>query len=424
MNKKLVLGIFVAFSAGAFWACGSGDVVESDDNLEGLAVALLDQIGDVEVAKAVSTCAENPQCAAEMGNAPSLAVQSSSSSSKPASSSATPKSSGTMSSSGLNLSFGPVGHKSSSSNTPPPSSATVQSSSSIVVPAGQYGYCTPSAKTAELKEKVTWTFNWDTKTSGVGTSDILAATYSWEFPDGSPATGAAKAFATAYEVSGPKTASVTVSTPSHGAQTIACAEGININGSPITGCKCESTNIEPDVSTGEVAKWTASGCTTGTGFTLTYAWTGATPDATGLVATAPVAEKGDEVKGVVLTVANDDNTVVNIPCADAKAQDKTKPDYEFIIADAYPEKPITIGEPGCITVHGTWTNEYYKPTPKMQCEGKITITYGTKTWSNMNNNDGSVTTDPLKALVVSAEETVFIENICVEGAGATCKLSN
>ena len=424
MNKKLVLGIFVAFSAGAFWACGSGDVVESDDNLEGLAVALLDQIGDVEVAKAVSTCAEDPQCAAEMGNAPSLAVQSSSSSEKPKSSSSTPTSSPTMSSTGLNLSFGPIGQKSSSSYTPPPSSPVVESSSSVVVPAGQYGYCTPSAKTAELNQAVTWTFNWEAKTSGVSTTDILAATYTWDLTGGTPATGTAKAAGTTYATSGPKTASVTVTTPAHGAQTIACAEGINVNGSPITGCKCEPTNIEPDVSKGEVATWTASGCSTGAGFTLAYAWTGATPDASGLIATAPVAVKGDEVTGVVLTVANDDNTIVNIPCDDAKAKDATKPDYEFIIADAYPEKPITIGEPGCITVHGTWTNEYYKPTPKIQCEGKITITYGTKTWSNMNNNDGSVTTDPLKEFVVAKEETVFIENICVDGAGATCKLSN
>lgn len=376
MNKKLVLGISVAFMAGGFWACGSGDVVESDDNLEGLAVALLDQIGDVEVAKAVSTCAEDPQCAAEMGNAPSLAVQSSSSSSKPASSSATPKSSGTMSSSGLNLSFGPIGQKSSSSNTPPPSSATIESSSSIVVPAGQYGYCTPSAKTAELKGAVTWTFNWDTKTSGVGTSDILAATYSWDIPNGTTATGTTKAVSTTYEVSGPKTASVTVSTPSHGAQTIACAEGVNVNGSPITGCKCASTNISPDVSKGESATWTATGCSTGTGFTLTYAWTGATPDATGLVATAPVAVKGDEVKGVVLTVANDDNTVVDIPCESAKAVDATLPDYVLTFEGAdipnatkVSEDKMPFNQEACIQVSFNWTRQDWTPPGiAVQCD--------------------------------------------------------
>ena len=440
MNKKLVLGIFVAFSAGAFWACGSGDVVESDDNLEGLAVALLDQIGDVEVAKAISSCTEDPQCAAEMGNAPSLAVQSSSSSSKPASSSATPKSSGTMSSSGLNLSFGPVGHKSSSSNTPPPSSTTIESSSSIVVPAGQYGYCTPSPKKVDLNKEVVWTFNWDTKTSGVGTSDILAATYSWDIPNGTTATGTAKAVSTTYAVSGPKTASVTVSTPSHGAQTIACAEGVNVNGSPITGCKCESTNIEPDVSTGEVAKWTASGCTTGTGFTLTYAWTGATPDATGLVATAPVAEKGDEVKGVVLTVANDDNTVVNIPCADAKAQDKTKPDYVLTFeGNQIPQTGIAVKNEGCVVVSGTWTAQGYNPKLSVVCEVACADMDGKSCYQTTNAVSISVGSGTAVSGQYSASASALLTNslsgsiegksVCVSFSGmvkdgeATCKLS-
>ena len=324
MNKKLVLGISVAFMAGGFWACGSGDVVESDDNLEGLAVALLDQIGDVEVAKAISSCTEDPQCAAEMGNAPSLAVQSSSSSSKPASSSATPKSSGTMSSSGLNLSFGPVGHKSSSSNTPPPSSTTIESSSSIVVPAGQYGYCTPSAKTAELKGAVTWTFNWDTKTSGVGTSDILAATYSWEIPDGTPATGTTKAVSTAYEVSGPKTASVTVSTPSHGAQTIACAEGVNINGAPITGCVCKPDTTVVDIATNPIAKWTVSGCVSQGKNIIGYTWTGATGEAD--VGAFEMTQDKQEVSPVV-TVANDDNTKKDVTCPTVKAWDSANPAF-------------------------------------------------------------------------------------------------
>ncbi|WP_290743662.1 hypothetical protein [Fibrobacter sp. UBA4309] len=434
MNKKLVLGIFVAFSAGAFWACGSGDVVESDDNLEGLAVALLDQIGDVEVAKAVSTCAENPQCAAEMGNAPSLAVQSSSSSSKPASSSATPKSSGTMSSSGLNLSFGPVGHKSSSSNTPPPSSATVQSSSSIVVPAGQYGYCTPSPKKVDLNKEVVWTFNWDTKTSGVGTSDILAATYSWDIPNGTTATGTAKAVSTTYAVSGPKTASVTVSTPSHGAQTIACAEGVNVNGSPITGCKCASTNISPDVAKGESAKWTATGCKTGDGFTLTYAWTGATADATGLEATAPVTKKGDMVTGVVLTVANDDNTVVDIPCESAKAIDNTQPDYLFTIAGNQITGTIdTVLNEGCMTIRGEWTDQYNSPKFKVMCDGKaddqqvgmtFTMTYGGKSVATGSGPWGFSNAGAEIGQMKMGE--IAFDNICVTFTGAsfvTCKIT-
>ena len=136
MKQKLVFGLSAAMVAGAFWACGSGEVVESDDNLEGLAVALLDQITDAEVTLAIQSCEANPQCAAEMQNPPDFAI---------------PKSSETTSSS----------DKGRSSSRQPMSSASVPQSSMVIV-----------------KQQSSSSFSIASSTSNVPQRKSLDATYS------------------------------------------------------------------------------------------------------------------------------------------------------------------------------------------------------------------------------------------------------
>jgi hypothetical protein len=121
-------------------------------------------------------------------------------------------------------------------------------------------------------------------------------------------------------------------------QKIDCSP-LNVNGTPISGCKCEPVNVKPDVSAHESATWKASGCTSNANITG-YTWTGATADASGLVATAPVGAKGDVVSGVSFMVENDDNTKETILCEDAVAVDATLLDYVFRESGSFPENGI------------------------------------------------------------------------------------
>ena len=228
------------------------------------------------------------------------------------------------------------------SKTPSSSSllAMNSSSSGTLVPRKPFGTCAPSNLTAEKDQAVTWDFTWDLAGSGVRVLDALKAEYSWNLPGGTPSTaeGAHSTSVTAtYSTTGAKTASVSVSVNGE-EQTIDCSP-LNVNGIPITGCECASTNTKPDVAAGESATWTAKGCTSNANI-MGYSWTGATADATGLVATAPVAAKDDVVSGVSFTVENDDNTKVIVPCEDAVAVGATLPDYVFRDSGSIPENGI------------------------------------------------------------------------------------
>jgi hypothetical protein len=201
----------------------------------------------------------------------------------------------------------------------------------VNVPAGQFGTCfaglsTAPKTSAELGESVTWTFK--PNTAVIKTNELLKIMINWSFPNGTPdsyaGTQGKTTGLTSYSVSGTKTAVASV-TSGGATQEVSCSP-LRVNGQKIEGCKCMPTNIQPDVSKGESATWTASGCTSKANI-IGYTWKGATADATGLVATAPVAAKDDEVKGVSFTVENDDSTAVTIQCDDAKAIDSSKPDY-------------------------------------------------------------------------------------------------
>lgn len=324
MKKKLLISLSSIGLAAGFWACGSGSVEPLNEETDGYVKAMLEtqsidfasQVADVK-----KQCSEDIACMNEMAKANDGAIMIESSAAPEPESSSDPAPQ-VSSSSRFNpfSSMGPIGQLSSSSSAPIP---VQTSSSSEALPPGTLGTCAPATATVELNSPVTWNFEWAEPKPAANV--MLSATFTWAFEGGSPAVGEKRSASTSYATSGTKTASVTVNAGG-ATQTATCS--VNVNGAPITGCSCLPTNIQPDVAAGESATWTASGCKTTANITG-YSWSGATADATGLVATAPVAAKGDVVSGVSFTVSNDDNTKVTIPCDDAVAMDATKPDYEF-----------------------------------------------------------------------------------------------
>ncbi|MBQ3721400.1 MAG: hypothetical protein II850_10540 [Fibrobacter sp.] len=337
MKKKLLISLSSFGLVAGFWACGDGSVEPLNEETDGYVKAMLEtQSIDFasQVADAKKNCAADVICENEMAKAQGSAIQiESSAAPTPESSDGNPQPVSSSSSRDFFNNFssrGPIGQQSSSSVAP----VVVESSSSEVnVPAGQFGTCfaglsTAPKTSAELGESVTWTFK--PNTAVIKTNELLKIMINWSFPNGTPdsyaGTQGKTTGLTSYSVSGTKTAVASV-TSGGATQEVSCSP-LRVNGQKIEGCKCLPTNIEPDVSKGESATWTASGCTSKANITG-YKWNGATADATGLVATAPVTAKGDEVKGVSFTVENDDSTAVTITCADAVAMDATKPDYEF-----------------------------------------------------------------------------------------------
>ena len=318
---------------------------------------------------------------------------------------------------------------SSSSKKAESSSSKGTGSSSSADEVGVFGTCGPSKAAVELNETANWTFSWDTKSSGVTINDLADATYNWTSEGGTPATATGRTLTTTYTTSGPKTASVEVSTTQHGSQTIQCST-LNVNGAPITGCKCVGTNIIPDVSLGEQASWAITGCKS-TANIIGYTWTGATADGSGMTATAPVSAKGDMVTGVSVKVANDDNSIVTVQCEDAKAIDSRSPDYLFEISGAQvPTQKLEVPSGACMSIRGTWENSGYSPIVSVLCDGQagyasnmtFEMTYGSKIYqargeyfiANAGGQIGELKAGPVQ-----------FDDICVKFSGVetvTCKL--
>ena len=278
MKKKLVFGLSAAVVSGAFWACGSGEVTNFDENLDGLTLALLYDISDADVAGAIADClADSLGCAVEMRNAGPLPFtssesnQSSSRTTQSSSSNQRPQSSVTPQSSMIFTppsSSGPVFASSSST-------IVEESSSSVYVgPGAEYGSCSPVKNPINRGEKTAWKM---TKNATVDAQVILKADFEWNFAGGEPTKSVKHANTSSdeitYATSGSKTATL-VFTPQGGAPvSIECAP-LQVNGSPITNCKCAAESATVDVAAGGVAKWTISGCTSADANVTSYTWGG------------------------------------------------------------------------------------------------------------------------------------------------------
>ena len=98
------------------------------------------------------------------------------------------------------------------------------------------------------------------------------------------------------------------------------------------------------------------------------------------------------------------------------------------LKDGYPAKK-SYPSGTCFTITGTWTNQYYFASPKMQCNGRhITITYnGSEICSTVGSDNGTCTSSTLGTFTYQSSTTVFFEHICVtsqEGTNVECGLTN
>ena len=332
MKKKLVFGLSAVVVSGAFWACGSGEVITYDNNLEGLTMALVGDISEAEVVQAIKDCQENPQCAAEMQEVPDLLGSSSStpqSSSRAQifSSNQNPTSSMMPQSS---MKFVPQSSSApvfaSSTSVPPVESSS--SSSVIPGPGSDYGTCSPVKNPINRGEKTAWKM---TKAATLDAQVILNADFDWTFVDGAPLTSAKHANMSSdeitYATSGLKAATL-VFTPQGGAPVSIDCTPLQVNGAAITGCVCSATAATVDVAEGGVATWTVKGCASSGDQIIGYTWGGAGVTGEGTAGTATLAAKGDVVQPTVI-VANDDNTQATVTCDAVKAVDSNIPDFEI-----------------------------------------------------------------------------------------------
>ena len=140
-------------------------------------------------------------------------------------------------------SSGKVGSSSSTKGTSSSSQNTSSDSmDDIPLSAGVFGTCAPVRANFELDERVTWSFTWNAKTSGLSDADIAKATLKWSMPGGTPATYDGDYddvfIETSYESVGTKTASVSV-TIGDSTQKITCS---SVKVIPAT----ESPSIDPN----------------------------------------------------------------------------------------------------------------------------------------------------------------------------------
>lgn len=422
MNKKFIVGLSSIAVAGTFFGCGEGDVFKLDDDDSLASVALQDaSVGEGMIANAMADCKISPECLVLIGDVPAAPVSSSS-----AAQQQQPQQPEGISSAQQqqppqfrSSSSKPV-FASSDSQGPTSSSAAV-----IVGGTGDIGTCAPTDAVISKGGSTTWKFTFNGKNSlGLTPKDIIAYDFNWNFGANASkpsevVTGLSPTSAITYANSG--TAKTTLSiTKGTAAYSVTCSD-LQVNGAPITGCKCAATAATADVADGGIAGWTVAGCVSTGANIIGYEWTGAV--GAGESATHTFTEKGQTLAPTV-KVSNDDNTVEVVACDVVTAVDASSPDYLFEIEGQLPQSAIEVKNKGCMTISGTWNNPGYNPNIQVLCDMTATsspvsfkMTYGDKVYETVGaqswgfSNQGG-------AIGQLTSGTVKFDNICVEFSGA------
>ena len=291
----------------------------------------------------------------------------------------------------------------------------MSSSSETVIDANQAGTCAPdpSKATIDVNGSTTWKY---TRGSGVAAASLLSAVFAWEFEGGTPPTANATGASgmsqnVTYATSGQHGAKLTLTIgASH--YPITCSP-VQVNGAKITGCKCTALNKKPDIAAGELGAWTVTGCTSTGHQIVGYEWSGATGDGAG--ATQAFTAK-NQAAAPTVKVANDDNTVVAVPCDTVIAIDANDPDYILTKQDtkiALPKGESTL----VLDLPKTWHGAEATGTCTLRCDGAnqpITITVGTQS----SKADYSAT------LSIPVEKTINKTALNIKlDVGANCQIA-
>ena len=204
------------------------------------------------------------------------------------------------------------------------SSKKLEYSSSSAAPSNTGGgTCAPASPIVEQDEVVIWKY---TVGGSVKTTDMLSANLKWSTPGATPESldGKGAKFMSdtvKYATSGQHTATLSLST-AKGSFNLNCAP-VQVNGTKITGCKCETAAKSVDFKTTPGVEWGVSGCSTGADLVLSYEWDGA-PGAASFTKTFTAATDAYAPK---LYVKNNDNTMIEVTCPSVKITDG--PEFEI-----------------------------------------------------------------------------------------------
>lgn len=207
-----------------------------------------------------------------------------------------------------------------------------------LVPITGLGMCEPVTTpidkgTGSTKWKFTPNMN-----AGYTAIDFAKANYAWNFgagaipaTDDTPSTSALVTYAN----SGATAASVTVTMSDGSTETIQCSP-LQVNGDPITGCKCTTEATSVDFTATPDVTWSVTGCTSASS-PLTYNWNGADGGATFTNSfTAATASYAPTLK-----VGNADNTVIDVPCSAVKVTEGVE--YVIKASNEYGEVKLPSG---------------------------------------------------------------------------------
>lgn len=338
MNKKFLGVIAASAVAGAFWACGDGEIFEP---------SLTERVFLDNPPSGVSICEASGGCDG------AFVVETSSSEASSSS-----RAQGVSSSSNGGLSWA----------TPKSSSSLVinsAASSSAAADPTAIGSCAPTMSTIKAGGTVGYKFTANLASGHSQTEFLTGAKYNWNFGTNATPSTATGMSATGITINKSGVLNASVEVTMSGQNYLVQCSPLQVNGVDITGCECgtEATSVDftasPDVS------WSVTGCKTATTTkVLTYSWNGGA-----MGSEASFTKTFDEAQAgwaPTLKVANDDNTVIDVTCPAVKTT--AGPEYllsfegDQIPSSAKLSTEIPFNVEACINVSFDWTNSGYSPT--------------------------------------------------------------
>ncbi|SHK54236.1 hypothetical protein [Fibrobacter sp. UWB12] len=381
MNKKIYAGMITFGVAASFWACGSGEILKPDEltDKNALVIAALEDQEPTKLTEMVNLRVLDtlcPDCLKGTASSSSRAIPTprSSSSRNPFVNSSS--SSQLIINSATSSSTPPV-YESSSSYNPNPVPVYSSSSSTPVVVGEDIGTCGPETPTVESGAKVIWVFKNGKDFPG---NMMLNSDFTWTTSDANVPTATIGGYkgridTVTYAASGKHNASVSVFVKTSGATYNISCTPVQVNGAPITGCKCTAADKKPDVSVG--GSWTVTGCTSAGAEITGYEWLGAVGD--GPTATQAFTKK-NQMAAPVVNVSNNDNTVQPVQCDEVVSVDATDPDY--ILTEQNTKIELPKGESTLVLdLPSGWHGGANTGTCTLRCDdagGPVTITVGTQ----------------------------------------------